>query len=161
MAVDMFLKIDGIEGESANAKHKGEIDIESYSMAAHQTGTFATGGGGGAGKASFSDITVVKKVDKSSPKLFEACATGKHIKSVVISVNKAGGQQEEYIKYTLSDVLISGFQGSGSESSDSVPTESISFNFAKIEMEYKEQKSAGSTGGAVKAGYDIKANKKV
>ena len=161
MLANMFLKVDAIEGESANEKHKGEIDIQSYSLGGHQSGTFSTGGGGGAGKVSLSDLSIVKHVDKSSPKLFEACCTGKHIKTAVLSINKAGGEQEEYYKVTLSDVLVSSYQTSGSGHGDAVPSESISFNYSKIEFEYKEQKSTGSVGGAVKAGFDVKTGKKI
>ena len=159
MATNIHLKIDGIEGESQDKK--GEIDILSFSVGATQSGTSAQGGGGGAGKVSFSDISVTKHVDKASPKIFEACATGKHIPKAVISVKKAGGSQEEYMKWTLSDVVISGYSTSGSNNGDEIPMEQVSFNFAKIETEYKEQKASGQVGGAVKAGFDLKTNKKV
>lgn len=159
--VDYFLKIDGIDGESADSKHKGEIDLESYSIGARNTGTMASGGGGGAGKVSFNDFEFVMKVNKASPKLMLACASGEHIKKAVLTCRKAGKDQQEFLKVTMSDVLVSSFQSGGSAHGDVVPVEQVSLNFAKIEKEYKEQKSDGTLGGAINAGWDLKQNKKV
>jgi type VI secretion system secreted protein Hcp len=161
MAVDMFLKIDGIEGESADHKHKGAIDILSYSLGVNQTGTFAVGGGGGAGKASFQDIHCTMKVNKASPKLMLACASGEHIKKAELFCRKAGKEQQEFLKITMSDLLVSSYQHGGSTHGDELPVDQFSLNFAKIEKEYKEQKADGTLGGAVKAGWNLKENKKV
>ena len=160
MASDMFLKLDGIAGESADSKHKGEIDIESFSFGVTQAGTAARGGGAGAGKASFQDLHIVKKADKASPNLMLKCAIGEHIKEATLTVRKAGGEQQEYYKIKLSDLLVSSFQNTGS-GDDSIPMESVSLNFAKVEFEYKEQDAKGALAGVVKSGYDLKANKKV
>jgi type VI secretion system secreted protein Hcp len=157
----MFLKIDGIEGESADHKHKGEIDILSYSMGATQTGTMASGGGGGAGKVSLQDIHFTTNLSKASPKIMEACTTGQHLKKAVLVQRKAGGKQEEYLKITLSDALVSSYQIGGSHHGDHTPVDQFSLNFAKIEVEYKEQKADGSVSGVVKGGWDVKANKKI
>jgi type VI secretion system secreted protein Hcp len=159
--VDYFLKIQGIDGESADDKHKGEIDLESFSWGEVQSGTAARGGGAGGGKVQMHDFSFVMKVNKSSPKLFLACASGEHIPQVILTCRKAGGRQEEYLKVTFSDVLVSSFQTGGTATSDIVPTDQISLNFSKIEFEYKEQKPDGTLGGAIKAGYDLKLNKKV
>lgn len=160
-ATDYYLKIDGIEGESHDDKHKGEIDLESWSWGCTQSGTSSGGGGGGAGKVSMQDFHFVMKVNKATPKLILACASGQHVKSAILTCRKAGGEQEEFLKYTFSDVLISSYQTGGSGGSDVIPTEQISFNYAKMEVEYKEQKPDGTLGGAVKSGWDLKANKKV
>ena len=160
-AVDYFLKIDGIDGESADHKHKGEIDIDSWSWGEHQSGTHGAGGGGGAGKVSMGDFHFVMRVNKASPKLMLACADGEHIKKAVLTCRKAGKEQQEFLKITMSDLLVSSFQTGGSGHSDVVPQEQISLNYSKIEFEYKEQKADGTLGGAVKAGWDVKANKKV
>lgn len=159
MATDMFLKIEGIKGESPDSKHKGEISIESFSFGVHQTGTSASGGGGGAGKASFEDIHVTKKADVASPLLMEACASGKHIKSALLTVRKAGGKQEDFYKIKLTDLLVTSHQNTGHGAD--TPLEQISLNFAKIEFEYYPQKSDGSLDGVSKAGWDIKGNVKV
>jgi type VI secretion system secreted protein Hcp len=160
-AVDYFLKIDGIDGESADSKHKGEIDIESWSWGEAQTGVHSAGGGGGAGKVSMKDFAFTAKQSKASPKLFLACATGEHIKTATLVCRKAGKEQQEYLKITLSDCLVSSYQTGGSAGSSIVPVDHIALNYAKFEMEYKEQKADGTLGAAVKAGYDVKANKKV
>src|ERR1043165_2746893 len=136
---DAFLKIDGIKGESADEKHKGEIDILSYSWGVEQTGTSSTGGGGGAGKGHFKYLSIVKKTDASSPLLLLNCATGSHIKEANLVVRKAGGTQLEYLKIKLTDVLISGLRPEGSHSGDQIPLEEVSLNFAKVEMSYQPQ----------------------
>lgn len=158
--VDYFLKIDGIEGESGDHKHKGEIELESWSWGETNSGSSGHGGGAGAGKVAMQDFHFVMKVNKASPKLFLACADGTHIKSCTLVGRKAGGEQQEYLKWTYTDVLISSYQTGGSGSGP-VPMDQCSFNFSKVEFEYKEQKPDGSLGGAIKAGYDVKKNKKV
>jgi type VI secretion system secreted protein Hcp len=156
MAVDVFLKIDGIEGEAPDAAHGKEIDVLSYSFGISQTGTMAYGGGGGAGKANFNDFSFMMRQNKATPKLMSACATGKHIKDATLTCRKAGDKQVEYMNYKFYDLLISSYQTSASSEE---PTESISFNFAKMEMEYKEQDAKGGLGGSTFFKYDLKGNK--
>jgi len=156
--VDCFLKIDGIEGESKDTKHKGSIEISGWSWGASQTGTSASGGGAGAGKVAMQDAHFSMSVSKASPKLMVACAGGDHIKQAVLTCRKAGKDQQEYIKYTFSDVLVSSFQ-TGGTSGGPTPTETFTLNFSKIEVEYKEQQAAGTLSGTIKAGWDLKQNK--
>ena len=146
-AVDYFLKIDGIQGEAKADKHTDEIDIESFSWGATQSGTFAVGGGGEAGKLSMQDFHFTMGVNKASPALFLACAQGDHIKNAILTCRKAGEEQQEFLKITMSDVLVSSFQIGGSGAGDVVPTDQISLNFAKIEVEYKEQDATGKLTG--------------
>ncbi|MGA2269580.1 MAG: type VI secretion system tube protein Hcp [Bryobacteraceae bacterium] len=157
--VDYFLKIDGIDGESQDSKHKNEIELESFSWGEANAGTFATGGGGGAGKVQMQDFHFVMSVNKSSPKLFLACANGEHIKKAILVCRKAGKEQQEYLKITFSDSLVSSYKTSGTGASNVLPMDEIALNYAKIEIEYKEQKADGTLGGAIKAGYDVKAMK--
>ncbi len=159
-AVDYFLKLDGIDGESQDSKHKDEIELESFSWGATQAGTGGRGAGMSAGKVAMQNFNFVMKVSKASPKLFNHCCTGEHIKKATIIARKAGKDQQEYLKVTLSDILVSSYEASGSPN-DIVPADRISLNFSKIEVEYKEQKADGSLAGAVKAGYDLKSNKSV
>src|SRR5262245_35706568 len=159
-AVDYFLKIEGIEGESSDDKHKGEIDIESFSWGVSNMGTGGHGGGGGAGKATFQDFHFHTHISKASPKLFLACATGEHFKKAVLTCRKAGKEQQEYLKITLTDVLVSSYQNGGG-SGGVLPSDQGALNFAKMEVEYLPQKADGTLGAAVKAGYDLASNKKV
>ena len=110
MATDMFLKLDGIKGESKDGKHKEEIDIQSFSFGMSQVGNFGSGGGGGAGKVSFENIHFVKNADLSTPSLMQYCASGKHIASAMLTVRKAGGEQEEYYKMKFTDLLVASVQ---------------------------------------------------
>jgi type VI secretion system secreted protein Hcp len=158
-AVDYFLKLEGVEGESQDAKHKNEIDLMSWSWGETQAGTFSEGGGGGAGRVSMQDFNFVMKANKSSPKLLLACATGEHIKSAVLTCRKAGKEQQEYLQIKFTECLVSSFQTGGSGGSDIVPCDQISLNFAKIEYQYKEQKADGTLGGAIKAIYDLQQRK--
>ena len=159
--VDYFLKIDGVDGESADSKHKGEIELESWSFGVSNSGSAASGGGGGAGKASFQDLHFTTGVSKASPKLFLACASGDHIKQATLTCRKAGGDQQDFYIVKLSDVLVSSFEQAGSSSSDVVPTDQVSMNYAKIEVEYRPQRADGSLDAPVKAGWDLAKNVKI
>ena len=159
--VDYFLKIDGVDGESTDDKHKGEIEMASWSIGATNAGSFSSGGGGGTGKVSMADFSIVKKTDKASAKLFTACCTGEHLKKATLVCRKAGGDQQEFLTVVLTSVIISAFNTSGSAGSDVIPMEQISMDFAKIEYKYKEQKPDGSLGGEVVGGWDVTTNKKV
>src|SRR5688500_18345117 len=131
MAVDSFLKLDGVKGESKDSKHAGEIDVLSWSWGVAQTGTMAYGGGGGAGKANFQDFSFMHNVDKSSPVLMLKCATGDHIKEATFTSRKAGKTQQEYLIVKINEILVTSVQPSGSSEH---PTESVSLNFSKIQV---------------------------
>ena len=154
-AVDYFLKIEGIEGESQDAKHPKEIDLESWSWGESQSGSPSPGGGGGAGKVSMQDFNFVMRLNKASPKLLLACASGQHLTKAVLTCRKGG--RDEFMKITFTDVQVSSFQTAGSRG-DIVPTDAVSINFAKLEYEYKEQKPDGTLGVAIKVGWDVKRN---
>jgi type VI secretion system secreted protein Hcp len=158
-AVDYFIKFDGIKGESVDAKHKDEIDVESWSWGETHAGAATSGGGGGSGKVSMQDFHFVMKLNRASPGLMKACATGQHIKTAMLSGRKAGKGQQDYLTFKFHDVLVSSVQTGGSEDTDVLPTDQVSFNFAKLEVEYKPQKADGSLGSAVQFRYDLKANK--
>jgi type VI secretion system secreted protein Hcp len=156
-AVDYFLKIDGIQGESRDDRHKDEIDIESFSWGETQSGTLAVGGGGGSGKVSMQDFHFAMPVNKASPALFLACAQGDHIKNAILTCRKAGKDQQEFLKVTMNDVLVSSFQIGGA--GGAVPIDQISLNFAKIEVEYQEQDATGKLVGSIKKWFDLKTMK--
>ena len=158
MAVDFFLKLDGVPGESKDAKHAGEIDVLSWSWGEAQGGTFGSGGGGGAGKVVMQDFHFVMSTNKSTPKLMLFCATGEHVKKAILIARKAGKEQQEYLQITMKDCLVSSFQTGGSSQSD-IPTDTCSLNFAEIEFSYKPQKADGTLDAAVKFGYNQSTNK--
>ncbi len=161
MATDMFLKIDGIKGESKDHKHKDEIHIESFSWGMAQTGAFGTGGGGGAGKVSVHDISITKMVDKSTPELMAHCCSGKHIPTAWLYFRKAGGDSVlEYLKIQIEDVLISGVQEAGHGGGDLL-SESLTINMSKFKVEYQQQDEKGKPeGGPVQMGWKVKENVK-
>jgi type VI secretion system secreted protein Hcp len=160
MAVDFFLKLDGIPGESKDKAHKGEIDVLAWSWGMSQSGTMHMGGGGGGGKASFQDLSFTTYYEKSTPKLMEMCATGGHIPKGSLFCRKAGGKQEEVIIYDITDVLVTSVSTGGSGGEDR-QTVNFSLNFAKIETKYKEQKQDGGLEPPVNFGYNIQENEKL
>jgi type VI secretion system secreted protein Hcp len=160
VAIDYFLQINGIEGESTDAKHKGWLDVDSWSWGETQTAAAGPGGGGGgAGKVSLQDFHFVTRVSKASPKLFLACASGQHFKEAKLVGRKAGKDQQEFLTWTFSDVLVSSYQTGGSEAGD-LPIDQASLNFAKIRVDYRPQKADGSLDAPITAGWDRKANTK-
>ena len=158
MAVDYFLKIDGVPGESADAKHKGEIQLESFSWGETNPGGGGMGGGGGAGKVQMQDLVVTMLVSKASPKLMLACASGKHYKEAVLTVRKAGKSQQEFLIFKFKDVIVTSYQTGGSAQSDLL-VDQASLGFSTIQLDYRPQKADGSLDAAVKAGWDLKQNK--
>jgi type VI secretion system secreted protein Hcp len=162
MPFDAFLKIDGMPGESTDDKHKDWIEVLSYNWGASQlaSATASSAGGATAERANFQDFSIVKTLDKASPKLALACADGTHIKDVTIELCRAGGDKVKYMEYKMSDCIISSVSVGGGGGGE--PTESLTFNYGKIEWTYVQQKRAdGSGGGQVAAGWDLEKNKKV
>ncbi len=165
MAFDAFLKIDGIPGESSDDKHKDWIEILSYSMGITQptSGSASTAGGATSERAHFQDFSIVKALDKASPKIALGCAGGQHIKEVKVELCRAGGDKVKYMEYKMSNCIISSFRPGGSaHGGETLPLEEVSFNYGKIEWTYTQQKRAdGAGGGNVAAGWDLEANKKI
>ncbi|CAD5369322.1 Protein hcp1 [Rubrivivax sp. A210] len=161
---DFTLKIDGIKGESRGASTKDEIDLESWTFGITQSGSFGSGGGGGVGKVQFQDISFRARISCASPKLMDACASGKHIERAVLTCRKAGGRQEVFYTMTLSDVLVSAYDTgySGVRSGElQMPIDQFSLNFARIETAYGQQDSKGGVGAAIKSGWDLRKNVKI
>ena len=159
MAVDMFIKIGDIKGESVDSKHAGEVDVLAWSWGLSQSGTTHTGGGGGAGKVSVQDLSFTKYVDKGSTALILGCCSGKHYDSALLTVRKAGDKPLEYLKITLKEVIISSISTGGSGGEDRI-TENVSLNFAEFKTEYTEQTKDGSGGATAEAAWNIAENVK-
>jgi type VI secretion system secreted protein Hcp len=160
-AVDYFLQIAGVDGESVDAKHKGWLDVDSWSWGETQTGTSSGGGGGGTGKVQMQDFHFVSRVSKASPKLFLACAMGQHFKEAKLVGRKAGKAQQEFLSWTFSDVLVSSYQTGGAEGGDLQPSDQVSLNFSKVKVEYRAQKVDGTFEPPITAGWDVKTNKQL
>ena len=158
MAIALFLKVDGADGESKNSKHQNWIDLQSFHWGANQPSTMATGGGGGAGKVSFHDCTAVAPMDKAYPALLIKCASGEHISKVDVAGAKAGGDEMEYFKITLEDVLVTNVDVSGASGAEVMVN--YSFQAAKVKSEYSIQTEKGGKGATSTFGWDIKQNKK-
>ena len=159
MAVDMFLKLDGVNGESKDKVHGKEIDVLSWAWGMSNSGSAHVGGGAGSGKVNVQDVTVSKYVDSSSPKLMLACCNGAHYASALLTVRKAGGNPVEYIKLKLEQVLIAGIGTGGSQNDDRL-IENLILNFAKVSMDYTPQDAKGAAGTAIPFAWDIAANSK-
>jgi type VI secretion system secreted protein Hcp len=154
--VDYFLKLDGIAGESTDAKHKGEIELASFSWGAQNSGTAGHGGGGGAGKVTFNDLHFIQRTQKSSSALLLSVATGKHIPAGQLTARKAGKGQIEFLKIKLTDILVTSFQISAA---DDLPLEQISLNFSKFEFSYSAQDQTGKAVPVPPVRWDLKGNK--
>jgi type VI secretion system secreted protein Hcp len=156
MISNYHLKIDGVEGESADADHKGEIIVTSWSWGLSNA-VNVSGGGMGVGKPNFQDVHFNHLFDKASPNLAKNCAAGKHFPSIKFTARKQGDGAKDYFVMTLKEAYITSVAPSGSSGSEI--TESFSIAYKDIEIEYKPQDGKGGLGGAVKFGYDVAANK--
>jgi type VI secretion system secreted protein Hcp len=157
---DMYLELDGIKGESGDEKFKDSLEIYSYSIGVSNQGTGGGQGGSGGAKAVFSDLHCTKIADTATTTLWQFCANGTHIKNGKLHIRKAGGTQQEYQTYLLTEVFITNWSQSGSDGGG-IPTESFSLNYSKLEIDYKLQKPDGSLGPSTKKGWDLKANVKI
>ena len=157
MASEIFAKIGDIKGESLDSKHKDEIEVLSFSWGVTNTGAKGFGGGGGEGKATFHDLSFVHHIDKASPVLMQACASGTHVKEGTMTNRKAGKDQQDYLIVKMNDIIITGV--TDGDASGQAGSETVSLAFAKIDLEYKPQKADGSLDTGIHFKYDLKANK--
>ena len=158
MAVDIFLKVDGIPGESKDAKHKDEIDVLSWSWGM-STATSGTATGHAAGRVSIQDISVNKRIDVATPRLMLSCASGQHLKSAALTVRKAGSKQPEFLKIKMQDVLVTSVTA-GEASTEDHGTELLTLAFGKVGLDYTQQKADGTLGGTVSFNWDLVKNVK-
>lgn len=160
-AVDYFLHLDGIAGESHDAAHRGAIQLLSWRWFARNTGTMQFGGGGGgAGRAKMDDFHFTMRVNAATPKLLQRLASGEHIPRAVLVCRKAGTIPQEYLRVTFEDCVVATYTtGSIERSGETIPREGLSLNFARVTFEYREQRADGSLGGSVVATHDMKQNR--
>ena len=158
MAIDAFLKLDGIKGESIDKDHGEEIQILAWSWGMSQSGTTHMGSGGGAGKANVQDISITHYVDSASPNLMKACCKGDHIKTATLTFREAGGEKLEYLVIDLEQVMVTSVSIGGSGGEDRF-TENFTLNFAQVGLDYQPQKEDGAKdGGVIEFAADIPAN---
>ncbi len=157
MTSDIFAKIGDIKGESVDAKHKDEIEVLSFSWGVTNSGSVSPGGGGGTGKATFQDLSIVHHIDKASPLLLKACATGTHLKEATITHRRAGKAQQEFLIVKMNDIIITGVTHGGAVGETG--SETVTLAFAKVNFEYKPQKPDGSLDAGIHFKYDRTANK--
>jgi type VI secretion system secreted protein Hcp len=158
MASDIFAKIGDIKGESVDAKHKDEVEVLSWSWGVAQSGSIAPGTGQAQGKANFNDFNFTHLVDKASPVLLKACATGSHLKEATITVRKAGKDQREFLIIKMNDVLITGVHVNNS-GDPAATVEGVTMQFAKVDLEYRPQRPDGTLDAGIHFKYDIVTNK--
>lgn len=159
MAMDMFIQIGKIKGESRDKAHKDKIDVLAWSWGMSNSGSAHTGGGAGAGKVSVQDLSITKYIDRSSTDLMLAACNGKHFEDALLIVRKAGEKPVEYLKIKLTEVLITSVSTGGSGGEDRL-TENVSLNFAKVTVDYTPQKQDGSADSTLNMGWDIAGNTK-
>lgn len=158
MSQDIFLKLTGITGESQDASHRDEIEVLDWEWEITQQSTMHAGSGGGAGKATVSDLTFDHYVDRASPNLLKYCLTGKHIDTATLVVRKAGGSPLEYLTITMGDVIVTKV-APALTATMSRAREAVSLAFARVKQEYVIQNQQGGSGGTVSASYDIQKNR--
>jgi type VI secretion system secreted protein Hcp len=160
-SADIFLKLDGIAGESTDDKHKGEIDIEAFTFNVKQAGA-ASGSGAGSGKVKFAPLRFVKVYDASSPKLLQAAASGHHIKSAVLTFRRSGDAGNlEFLTYKLSDIVVSSYQQGGADSDQRALgslEDEVGLSPAKVQVTEKTTTASGQAGPVVTASWDLKHN---
>ena len=177
MAFDAFLKLDGIKGESRDQKHKDEIELVSFSWGETNAGVRFGGGGGGAGRVTFQDFHFTHRVDKATPLLVFACASGQHIANATLTCRRPSAQggegaaaaaaavpapgPGEFLIYQMTNVLITSFADAGVSADEDRPIESISFNFQALQIEYTPQNADGASGSPITRGWDVRRNQKV
>ncbi len=157
MAVDMFLKLTGIDGESSDTVHAGEVDVLAWSWGASQSGTMHLGTGGGSGKVAVDNLSVTKYVDSASHSLLKHCHTGGHIEEGILTIRKAGGSPLEYIILTMRGIIVSSVSTGGSGGEDRL-TENVALNFKEFEYAYTPQALDGTGEAAKEFKWDVPAN---
>ena len=153
------LKVAGIQGEVADKAHSGDMEVASFTFHAAQPGTASVGGGASAGRAQFGAFKVSKRVDTASPKLLLACTTAQHIQTVIFSARQGGPAQVEFLKYTLTDVLVTRVCPTGSGAG--IPMEDVEFTYGSIQCDAAQIGSDGKAKEPVTGGWDLKQNKPI
>jgi type VI secretion system secreted protein Hcp len=157
MAVDILIKIEGVDGESVIQDHEDEIDVLAWSWGMSQSGSMHVGGGAGSGKVNIQDVSLTKYVDKASPSLMRACCNGEHLTEATLTIRKAGKDALDYLKIKMSPVLVTSLDTGGSGGEDRL-TENVTLNFAKVEVGYTPQKPDGTGDAEISLIWNVEKN---
>ena len=159
MNADMFLKIEGVDGEAQDKTHKGEIDVLAWSWGMGNAGSASSGPGTGTGKVRVQNISLTKYIDLATEKLWLSCANGKHFDSATLTMRKSGENPLEYLVFTMEQVMVTSVSTGGGGGEERI-TENITLDFAKFEMEYKSQKKDGTEDKKKKFAWNVAENAK-
>jgi len=162
MALDMFMNMGSIKGETGDEERgkQGDISVLAWSWGMNQSGTSHKGKGSGGGKASFQDLSFTKYIDSATNALMTALAAGTHLDKVELRVRKAGKGQQTYLMITMEQVLVTSISTGGSGGEDLL-TENITLNFAEVEVVYSPQDEKGTVAGDKTFYYNIAGNSEV
>jgi type VI secretion system secreted protein Hcp len=155
---DYFLRIEGIAGESQNPRHQSEIEVESFSWSESYLASGSAASG--AGKVHIQDLHITKPIDKASPLLMLACASGRRITSAVLTAERPGQEPLDYLTISLGSVMVNSYQ-TGTSAGQAVPADQVSFGFRQIEIVYRSQRPDGSLASPVTAGWDVATNHEI
>ena len=153
MASEVYLTVDGVEGEATAAGFEGQIVLDSFQLGANNPTSIGAGGGAGSGKVTLSNFTVSKRTDASSVPLFLACCSGTHFANAEVTIRRAGGEQIEFLKYTFDTLFVEDISWSGG-TGDEGPMETLSLAYGSVEMTYTPQNADGTAGAAIVGGWD-------
>ncbi len=156
---DCFLRVDGVMGDSVDARHRGEIELVGWSLAMVNAGTAMTAGGAASGRADFQPLKITQRVDRAVPALVQLGAAGQHVQSAILACRRAGRDAGEHLKVTLQDVMISGVRLS--DSAEGQPSAEVTLVYGRITIEYRPQMPDGSLGQPVVTGWDVRANRRL
>jgi type VI secretion system secreted protein Hcp len=158
-ATNVYLKLDGLDGESMDDDHKDWIEVSSFNWGVANQASFSVGQGGQATQATISELSIMKHLDKASVALFKASTTGKHIAKGTLSCMKLDGDSRvEYMKVDFTDLMVTNVNWSGS-GMDTAVGESVSLVFAEFKQAYKLQQDKGSGGGTTDFGFNVQTSK--
>jgi type VI secretion system secreted protein Hcp len=160
MAMDMFIKIGDLKGESVDKTHANTIDVLAWSWGMSNSGSTHMGTGSGAGKVAVQDLSFTKWIDVSTPELLLAACNGKHFPTAKLTVRKAGETPLEYLIITMEDLIVTSVSTGGSGGEDRL-TENVTLNFARVKVDYTQQLATGAEGAKPKMGWNIAENVKI
>lgn len=156
---ECFLRVDGVPGESADARHRGEIELTGWALDVASVGSTGAATGASAGRAEFQPLKVTQRVDRAIPPLVGLVAGGQHVASATLTCRRPGREAVDYLKIALSDVFVTAVRVT--ETADAPPSAEITLTYGRIVIEYRPQMPDGSLGSPVVIGWDVRGNRRL